>query len=101
MEIFIISFLWSTLLGISIYGLYVLNRDFYIIIRKYIFRDRIIVIEGVSSAIKGEFWKSPVIITPSGKTIAYRYPEHKAGTVELNQNGTGYFCGQVIWKDDK
>lgn len=79
-------------------GLYKTNEYVYILVRRYIFKERIIEIEGITSAIKGEYWKSPVRARPSGIVVAFRYPCHEIGIVVLNEDGTGKYCGDVIWK---
>lgn len=60
---------------------------------------KIIVIEGVSSAIKGNVWRSPISVTPlTGQMTAWRYPATQIGKVTLNEDGTGEYCGDVVWK---
>jgi len=59
----------------------------------------IIIIEGISSAIEGDVWKSYVIEGPvTGRKTAWRYPMTKTGVVKLNEDGTGEYCGSVVWK---
>lgn len=47
--------------------------------------------------VDGEGWYSIVATDPFGELIAYRYVASKIGTVKLNDDGTGYYCGHIKW----
>lgn len=55
-------------------------------------------IKGVTSAIAGSRWKATIETDPFGEVFAYRYPATKIGHVTLREDGSGEYCGQIIWK---
>jgi len=69
------------------------------ILRARMAGQQIILIEGVSSAVEGDVWKSYIIERPiTGRKMAWRYPLTKIGKVTLNDDGTGEYCGAIVWK---
>jgi hypothetical protein len=81
---------------IPILGSYTISNTVHVFVDK-LRGKAIIEIEGVSSAVKGDIWKSPIYV--KGKRVfAYRYPATKIGEVTLNANGTGNYCGDVKWR---
>ena len=80
------------------HGAYTLSPRFHIFVRG-LFGARIIYIKGTSSAVDGECWTAILETDPFGGKFAHRYPIHRLGMVKLNDDGTGYYCGRVIWKD--
>jgi|GEM_PF-3695922 len=47
----------------------------------------------------GDAWYSWVWVDPLGDLIGYRYPSIKGGhgAMRLNEDGTGYYCGDIEW----
>jgi hypothetical protein len=79
---------------------YKMSETTHVLIRRYIFRDRIAVIVGCQYDFQSGPWKSPIIFDEKGEPFAaYRYPAAKIGKVSLNKDGTGDYCGQVLWKE--
>lgn len=95
----VLFYIWvGSMVSVMIFGL-VRTTETGAIILARLTGKKIILIEGVDSAIRGTVWKSPLNTTPiTGIKTAYRYPSTKIGTVELNDDGTGEYCGKVLWK---
>lgn len=65
-------------------------------VMKILGRKRIVCL-GTSSAIKGDIWYTYIMETPFGDK-AYRYCSTYVGPLVINENGTGHYCGDFIWK---
>lgn len=51
---------------------------------------------GVGSAIEGTTWTAT--IWGKGPYYAFRYPGTRVGLCKLHQDGTGDYCGPIIWE---
>lgn len=75
--------------------IYGLNNRVWVFFQRYIFRRPMIVIERDD----GETWFAPLMRRPvSGRLMAYRYPKYQIGVVTLEDDGTGYYYGSVLWR---
>jgi len=85
--------------GFMLFGLYTLSDKGYELIRRFIFQEKWIVMEGVSSAVEGDVWRGPLIKSNvTNKLRSYRYGIYKLGDVTLREDRTGYYCGDIVWR---
>lgn len=92
-------FITSWLLFLTVmffWWLYYFSDRFYIFVQR-LQGKQVIYVEGITSAIKGERWYAIVHHTPFGQMHAYRYPAGKIGIVNLCSDGTGEYCGKILW----
>jgi hypothetical protein len=85
-------------LCMALWGFYKCSSTFYNFIHT-LKGGKVILCEGISSAIKGDVWKSALLRGPmTGKITAYRYSASKIGALDLKSDGTGDYCGKFVWK---
>ena len=77
---------------------YLISDRFNALINKYVFRRKVIYCEGMTSAIRGDTWYSTLKSSRFGNLTAYRYSTTNIGSLRLNPNGTGYYCGDFRWE---
>lgn len=62
---------------------------------------KIVECRGITSAIEGEIWRTYIHSSgfqPGVLGYAYRYPSTSIGKVTLHHDGTGFYCGNLIWR---
>jgi hypothetical protein len=98
------NFIWATVaflcLWVAWIWLYKISDSTHILIRKYLFGDKVIVVVGTQYDFQSGPFKTILQVAPiTGKKFAYRYTANKIGKVSLNSDGTGDYCGRVLWKE--
>jgi hypothetical protein len=95
----IIVFAYATFVACLLFWLFFKTCDGFNTFIWRLLGRKIVVIEGVTSAVRGKTWRSPLLVSPVlGTLTAWRYPATETGSVKLNPDGTGEYCGQIVWK---
>jgi hypothetical protein len=50
--------------------------------------------------LNGKWFRTILKTNPFGELEAYRYPNSKIGYIKINENGTGYYYGNIEWKKE-
>lgn len=48
---------------------------------------------------RGDGWYTWASVDPFGELTAYRHHSAKIGAMDLKEDGTGYYCGEIEWID--
>jgi len=94
---FLIAFLATILAVMPFLFAYRTHDGFHVRVRR-LFGAKAIHIKGVGSAIRGECWTAILEEDPFGVVHAFRYPASRIGHVTIKDDGTGEYCGPIIWK---
>jgi hypothetical protein len=78
------------------FALYKLVNPIHIAVRKHLFRQQRIWVEGRQYNFQDDFY-TIMKVSPCGKLIAFRFPSLDIGALQLNEDGTGNYWGRIHW----
>lgn len=82
--------------GLVLWLLYNVSDKFHVFVRR-LFGARAIAIKGRGPANRRDLWTAILERDAWGEPFAYRYPSTRVGVVDLRHDGTGDYCGPVVW----